>query len=102
MRQQRVKTEIAREMERRPPPPPPPVTDTEPAPPPPTVTETDVASRVPPPVAVWTLFAAGLLAAILVLWRSKPDPAEPETLTPLRAAIPVVLAAAVVGTIALL
>jgi hypothetical protein len=108
MRQQRVRTEIAREMQRRPPPPPPPpATPTPtpapvPAPTPPPVTEADVAPKIPPPVATITMFVAGLLGAAVALWRSRPQPAEPATLTPIAAAIPMALAAAVIGGIAML
>jgi hypothetical protein len=104
LRQQRVKSEIVRETHRRPPPPPAaPAPPTQPAPPaPPVVTEADVAPRIPPPVATITMFAAGLLAAGGVLWRIAPGPAEPATLTPLKAAVPMVLAAAAIAAIALL
>ncbi len=101
LRQQRVQTEIARETQRRPPPPPPsPATPPTPAPPPPPVTEADV--DVPPAVAAVTMFVAGLLGACLVLWRARPAPAESAPLTPLGAAIPMVLAAAAIGAIALI
>jgi hypothetical protein len=48
------------------------------------------------------MFAAGLLAAGVVVWRRSPGPAEPATLTPLKAAVPMVLAAAAIATIALM
>ncbi|HEU4339655.1 MAG TPA: hypothetical protein VFS19_06265 [Planctomycetota bacterium] len=108
MRQQRVKTEIAREIQRRPPPPPPlpPAPPAQPVPPPPPapppVTEADVASRIPPPIAAVTMLAAGLVGAGLVLWRAKPPPAKPSRLTPVRAVVPIVLAAAAIGCLALL
>jgi len=103
LRQQRVQTEIAREQQRRPPPPPPmPVTPEAPAPPPPVVTEADVAPRIPPPVAPLAMLAAGLLGAGIVLWRAKPPPAEPATLTPWGAAVPIALAAAAIGAIVLM
>ena len=47
------------------------------------------------------MLAAGLLAAGLALWRAKPAPVEPATLTPLAASIPMTLAAAAIGAIAL-
>ena len=102
MRQHRVRTEIAREMERRPPPPPPmPAAPAVPVPPPPpVVTEADVAPRIPPPVAPLALLAAGLLGAGIFLWRANPAPSEPATLTPMSAAIPMALAAAAIGAIA--
>ena len=46
--------------------------------------------------------AAGLVGSCLVLWRTNPPPAEPTGLTPFRAAIPMALAAGVIGCLALL
>jgi len=103
LRQQRVQTEIARETQRRPPPPPPmPATPEAPAPPPPVVTEADVAPKIPPQVVPWAMLAAGLLGAGIVLWRARPAPAEPATMTPWGAAVPIALAAAAIGAIALM
>ena len=108
MRQHRVQTEIAREIQRRPPPPPlpPPAPPAQPVPPPPPapppVTEADVASRIPPPVAAITMFAAGLIGAGVVLWRANPPPGEPGTLSSLGAVVPMVLAAAAMGCLALM
>jgi len=105
MRQQLVRKEMALETQRRTPPPPPPSPPSIPAPPaqpPPVVTEADVAPRIPPPIAAVTMLAAGLIGAGVVLWRAQPPPAEPATLTPLKAAVPMALAAAAIGAIALM
>ena len=106
MRDYRVKREMALETQRRaahPPPAPPPSAPAIPAPaPPPPVTEADVADRVPPPLPLVVLFGAGLLASAAVLWRAQPQPRDPEPLRPLHAIIPLVLAAATLGAIALM
>lgn len=111
MRQQEVKRQMALETQRRMPPPPAPVPPAvppvpapppPPPPPPPKVTEAEVADRIPPPLPLISMFAAGLIAAAGVLWRAKPAPAEPAPLTPLAAAVPIILAAASLGCIALL
>src|SRR5262245_31062672 len=105
MRQQRVNEEIARKMAERPPPPPPPspAAPPAPAPPPPrVVTEADVAPLIPPPLPAITLLSAGLLAAGFSLWRAQPLPSEPAKLTPLKAAVPMALAAATIAVIALI
>jgi hypothetical protein len=105
MRQHRVQTEIAKEIQRRPPPPPPPSPPAQPVPPPPpppVVTEADVAPRIPPPVAAIAMLVSGLLSAAIVLWRAKPAQSEPVPLTPLAAAVPIGLAGASLGAILLL
>ena len=103
MRQHRVQSEIAREIQRRPPPPPAaPAQPAPPALPPPVVTEADVAPRIPPPIAAVPMFAAGLIGASFALWRSQPGDAEPAPLSPLGAAIPMALAATAIGAIALM
>ena len=61
-----------------------------------------MASKIPPPIAPLAMFAAGLLGAGMVLWRATPAPSEPAQLTPSGAAIPVALAAAAIGGIALM